>query len=177
MNPLRADFAFAPHVRRYDRVMPTIRLEIHLDCDPDHAWALVRSPGLLRHIAAPLVTFKPIDPPAFPERWEERRYTVAMRAFGVIPLGRQDVVIRFDEAHPDAPDGARTVRDAGSGDLMKTWDHWIFIAPHPEGGTRYIDQVSVEAGWLTPFAAVFARLFYVWRQHRWRGVVRRGLMF
>ena len=158
----------------YTPAMARIRLETRLSMSPDAARERVLTPALLRHVAAPLLVFKPLDPPAFPERWEAGDYRVAVRVFGFIPIGRQTVGIRFGQTREDAPEGAFVVRDEGSGDLMKTWDHWIFIAPHPDGGTRYIDDVTVKAGWMTPFAGVFARLFYAWRQHRWRGLDRRA---
>ena len=157
--------------------MATIRLETHLDCPPDHAWTLVQTSGLLRHVTAPLMRFAPIEPPQWPEVWREGRYRVRMYAFGFIPVGSQDIAISVEHEHPDAPDGAYMLRDNGSGDLMQTWDHWIFIAPAEGGGARYVDQVTVKAGVLTPGAALFAWLFYAWRQRRWRGVVRRGLSF
>ncbi len=154
--------------------MARIRLETRLRMSPEAAKERVLTPALLRHVAAPLLTFKPIDPPAFPERWTQGDYLVAMRAFAVIPIGRQTVGIRLDQTREDAPQGAFVVRDQGSGDLVKTWDHWVFIAPDGDGGTRYVDDVTVEAAWMTPFAGLFARIFYAWRQHRWRALDRRA---
>lgn len=151
--------------------MALIRLDTRLPASPDAVWERLQSPALLKHVAAPVLTFRAIDPPVLPERWSPGRYRVAMRFLGVLPLGRQDVVISFPETHPEAPSGARIVRDAGSGQLVKTWDHWIFVSPHPKGGTAYADRVEIRAGLLTPFVALFARGFYAWRQRRWRKLV------
>jgi len=149
----------------------TVRLETRLPCSPTEAWERVQRPALLEHVAAPWIRFRPVDPPRLPERWAPGTYRVAMQLLGVVPLGEQDIGVRFPESHPEAPPGARILRDAGSGRLGKTWDHWIFIAPHPEGGTLYVDRVEVGAGVLTPVVALFARGFYAWRQHRWRQLV------
>jgi hypothetical protein len=123
-------------------------------------------------VAAPLLRFAPVDPPAFPDVWEEGgRYRVALRLLGVVPLGTQWIVTsRRREEGPHGP--IVHVRDAGSGRLARTWDHHVRIEPTPDGATRYEDRVTVDAGRLTPLVALFARLFYAHRQRRWRRLAR-----
>lgn len=157
--------------------MAIIHLKTRLAASPDHVWSLTQRSGLLRHVAGPIVRFRAIDPPDWPEQWAPGRYKAAMYVFGFIPVGSQEIVISHGEPHPRAPAGARTLRDKGSGDLMKTWDHWIFITELGPRDTLYEDRVEVSAGLLTPGAIVFAWLFYAWRQMRWRGVIRRNLVF
>ena len=60
-------------------------LTIVLDAPPERVWEEVNRPALLHFVARPLVAFEPIEPPAFPERWEEREYRVRVRQFGVVP--------------------------------------------------------------------------------------------
>ncbi|MEO1015472.1 MAG: hypothetical protein AAFX08_09835 [Pseudomonadota bacterium] len=146
-----------------------------LDTPVERAWDLVRRPKTLVWIASPLLKFKPIDPPAWPEVWPPGRHRAAMSFLGVLPLGRQWVDVSFPDPAPDDGDGARIVRDNGSGDLVKVWDHWIHMRPRPDGRTDYVDRVDVAAGLLTPFIWLFAQLFYRWRQHRWRRLARSGL--
>lgn len=86
-----------------------------------------------------------------------------MFLFGTIPLGWQAIRISL----PEQLDDVRYVRDDGYGPLIKRWDHWIAIGPEGDG-TRYIDQVMIDAGPLTPVVAAFARIFYAHRQKRWR---------
>lgn len=146
----------------------TVELATHLECSPDEAFTRVRCSALLDHVAAPLIRFAPRGRP-FPETWQPGEYRAGMFLFGIIPLGWQAVVISLPEAKGDV----RFVRDNGYGPLVSRWDHWIAIGPDPAGhGTRYIDQVTIDAGVLTPVVAAFARVFYAHRQRRWRALVK-----
>ncbi|MGP1357187.1 SRPBCC family protein [Roseicyclus sp.] len=148
--------------------MRKISLTALLPAPPERVRALVMRPATLVHVSRPLLTFRPLPGP-FPEVWAEGEHEVAMRFLGVLPLGRQTIRIRFEARG----DGAFRVRDAGGGQLARTWDHLITIAP--EGtGTRYTDEVTIEAGPLTGAVALFARLFCAHRQRRWRSLLARG---
>ncbi|QPH52839.1 SRPBCC family protein [Pontivivens ytuae] len=141
-----------------------VELTCHIDAPPDEVWRLLQRSALLEHIAAPLVVFRPIDGP-FPEHWSPGRYRAWMLLVGVLPMGRQWIDISFPDEF--------TLRDNGAGDLVRRWDHWIFV--EAEGnGTRYTDRVDVEAGLLTPFIWFFARVFYAHRQRRWRALAADG---
>ena len=144
----------------------TVELTTQLDCSPDEAFSRVQHSALLEHVAAPLIRFVPGGKP-FPETWKPGEYRAWMFLFGVIPLGWQAVVISLPEPRGDV----RFVRDNGCGPLIRQWDHWIAIGPDPSGeGTRYIDQVTIDAGVFTPVIAAFARVFYAHRQRRWRAL-------
>ena len=145
-----------------------VALETDLPIAPETAWDWVQTSALLREITFPLVIFRPIGGP-WPERWEETRYRAWMLLFGVLPFGRQSIVITKGE---DA-DGY-WVRDNGSGDLVATWDHRITLRRTEDGGTRYADVVEVKAGVLTPVVWAFAAVFYRWRQRRWRRLAVLG---
>ena len=144
-----------------------VDIATYLPCKPGVAIDYVNSPGLLVHIAKPLVTFVAIEPPQFPVTWADDTYWVSMRLFGIIPLGRQAVVI----SHP--PSNTFTLRDNGRSALIQKWDHVITIAP-AGSGTHYRDQVTIEAGLLTPLVWLFALFFYRHRQRRWRQPVDAG---
>lgn len=140
----------------------TVELTIWLPARPDTVWEHLQTSALLHHVAAPLIQFKSHDG-SFPERWQSGEYRTDMFLYGIVPLGWQAVVIEQPEPLGDT----RYLRDNGFGPLIKRWDHWIAIAPE-DGGTRYLDQVTVDAGPLTPVVAAFARIFYAHRQRRWR---------
>ena len=144
--------------------MKTVELETTLNAAPDRVWEELKKPELLLHIAAGVLSFRPIKPPAFPPRWTPGEYEVAMLWKGFLPVGRQMIVIEY----PEPKDGARFVRDNGRGGLIRTWDHLITVAPLDDGRTRYVDRVRIEAGALTPFVVLFAERFYRHRQKRWR---------
>jgi len=149
--------------------MTRIVLHTHLEASPDQVWDWLEQPAVLREVTKPLMTFKPIEPDAFPERWDERDYLCALRLWGLIPLGRQVIDITL----PPFEGYKRFVRDNGHSARIKRWDHLITIEPEGEG-TRYEDRLDLDAGLLTPLVAAFAKVFYGHRQSRWRELVKRG---
>lgn len=144
-----------------------VKLTTDLDVPAERAWAEVRTSRLLDHVAAPLQAFEPVEPPVLPDVWQEGRYLVRLRMFGVLPIGMQWIVISFPDASPER----YQLRDNGHGSLVSTWDHLITIEPLAADRCRYTDEVEVRAGLLTPFVWAFARLFYAHRQRRWRRLV------
>jgi hypothetical protein len=142
-----------------------------LDASPERVWEAVTTPALLAHVAAPLLRFDPVEPPALPDRWDTESYLVRLRLFGVVPLGTQ--TIRVSTPRVEETPGAQfyQLRDAGTGQLASTWDHLISLRETPDRKTVYTDEVSVEAGAFTPVLWLFAALFYRYRQYRWRRLV------
>jgi len=142
-----------------------VDLHTILACRIDEAITHVKTPRLLEFVAAPLVRFDPVHPPAFPTEWSDGEHVVALRLFGAIPFGTQSIVISM------APTThGFTIRDAGHSALISRWDHVITITPH-ESGCHYRDHVDIRAGVLTPLVWLFAQLFYRHRQRRWRALV------
>jgi hypothetical protein len=144
-----------------------VKLSTILDVSADRAWAEVQTSRLLDYVAWPLQAFEPLDPPALPDVWEEGRYRVRLRMFGLIPIGSQWIVISVPSRGPER----YQVRDNGHGSIVSRWDHLITIEPISASRCRYTDEVEVEAGLLTPFVWAFARVFYSHRQRRWRRLV------
>ena len=148
-----------------------------LNCPPERAWQEVQTSRLLEFIATPLVRFVPVELPALPAVWEERSYLVELRLFGRIPFGKQWIVITRPLIEMTPGRQRYELRDNGHGDLITTWDHSIFVRETDDGRTHYTDQVEVQARLLTPFAWAFASLFYRYRQHRWRQLVKRNFAY
>jgi hypothetical protein len=148
-----------------------------LDCPPERAWQEVQTSRLLTYITSPLVQFVPVEPPTLPAIWSEERYLVQMRLFGLLPFGTQWIVITKPVL--DVTPGRRhyELRDNGHGDVIAVWDHWIILRETEDGRTHYTDRVEVKAGLLTPFIWAYASLFYRYRQHRWRRLVRSGFAY
>ena len=153
-----------------------VKISTELDCPPEMVWQMVRRPALLMHVAAPLLRFKPLDPPRLPEEWSEGRYLLALRLFGVLPMGRQLIVTSYERI--DETPGSREyqIRDNGSGGLARKWDHLITIRQSAAGSTSYTDTVDIEAGGLTVFIWLFAHVFYRHRQRRWRNLAKKDLL-
>lgn len=146
--------------------MKTVRLSTHLDAHPDQVWNELIKPRLLQFVAHPILQFTPISPEKFPERWAEGDYVLRMRWSGIVPLGEHVIKISM----PTESHGIRTARDNGHGTLAKRWDHLITVEPEGDG-TRYTDQVDIDAGIMTPLVVAFARRFYLHRQKRWHQLV------
>ena len=144
-----------------------------LETSAERAWAEVLTPRLFRHVARPLLTVKPIDPPTFPAAWREGEYRVRMCLFGMVPIGEQRIVVTEPMLGPDR----YGFRDDGHGDLASRWDHRITIQPAGPSRCCYTDEIEVEAGLLTPFVWCFAYLLYAHRQRRWRALVRSGFAY
>jgi hypothetical protein len=144
-----------------------------LAAPPDRIWRALQNPATLAYVAAPFVAFEPIEPATFSDRWDETDYRVLMRLFGVVPLGEQTIRISTRRGVDARGDRYYHLRDDGTGQLVSTWDHLITLQELPDGRTRYTDDVTVEAGPLTPLVWLFAVGFYRHRQRRWRRLVAR----
>ncbi|NKX46203.1 hypothetical protein [Roseicyclus persicicus] len=149
--------------------MADLRLATHLAAPPAAVAAALRRPATLVQVSRPLLEIRPVDPPRFPEVWAAGDHLVTMRLFGVLPLGRQVISVSF----PAPPPGGFALHDAGHGGLARVWDHRITVLPEGDG-SRYTDAIRIEAGWLTPLVAGFARVFYRHRQARLRRMAAAG---
>ena len=155
---------------RHVRVVKTVTLSTFLDAAPETVWRHVQTSRLLDYVTSPLIRFRPHDPDGFPDTWVPGDFKATMYLFGVLPIGVQVIGIRFPDSQHH---GVRTLRDEGHGTAARVWDHLIHVEAE-NGGTRYTDAVTIDAGWRSPFVAAFARMFYGHRQKRWRRLVAEG---
>jgi hypothetical protein len=56
--------------------------------------------------------------------------------------------------------------------VLRRWDHDVVVERLDDDRSRYTDPVLVDAGPVTMPVAMFAWLFYRYRQRRWRKLVR-----
>jgi hypothetical protein len=153
-----------------------LSLSTRLRCPPEKVWDEVRTTRLFLHVCRPLVRFAPAGAGPLPVVWVGGAYQVRMSLFGVLPLGTQWIVPTVTAVDPTPGSQRYEVRDHGRGTLVPRWSHRITVRGS-EGGTLYTDEVGVGAGLLTPLAWGFALLLFLWRQHRWRRLVRRGFRY
>lgn len=151
-----------------------VSLHTILDAPVAQCWAAAQKPALFVHISAPVVGFRPKDPPVLPGTWSEGRYLVTMLLFGVLPIGEQWIVIEFAEVDDAA--GRYVVRDNGHSASIKRWDHRLTMQARPDGRTDYSDVLDIQAGLTTPFVWLFAQAFYRHRQKRLRALAARGFV-
>lgn len=137
----------------------------------------LQTTALFRHITAPLLQFTTVHGP-WPTHWPLGDTELRFALFGLVPMGRQTACI---SVHPcDGIPGAwPLLRDNGTGQLMRVWDHRITVhsLPGTPGRTCYTDEVFVRARYLpwvmTPLSAAFAWVFYRHRQRRWVRLAHR----
>ena len=143
----------------------TLKISTYLAADLETVKSYLMTPALLNYVVSGLMKFHPIEPNFFPSKWVEGKFSVKMFAFHFLPIGKQIVGIEF----PQKSDHW-VLRDNGSGSIAKTWDHLIFLESEG-GGTRYTDEVSIDAGLFTLPIYIYAFIFYSYRQKRWRKLV------
>lgn len=148
-----------------------LTLSTLLDCPFDQAAAHAKTLRLLQHVARPLMHITPEQPPPWPTEWPEGTHWASLRLFGVVPLGRQAIVISYPPF-----EGGVALRDNGHSALIRRWDHRITLEP-VGSQTRYTDHLTLDAGWRTLPVWLFAQVFYRHRQRRWRALVRRGFRY
>lgn len=140
-----------------------ILLKLVLDCSPDAAWQALRTPAVFRAVSAPFTTFTSLDPTGFPAVWPEGEHRVLAKAFGVLPLGEQAIVISTSTRGP-----VRLVHDDGGGidgllARVTGWHHTMAVSALPDGSTLYRDQLQFDGpAYLWP---VFWT-FWQWRAFR-----------
>ena len=145
-----------------------MRLKFELDCPPDLAWDLLKSPGALTAISRPFLSFAPVGNAALPERWTEGPHPVEVHAFfNVVRVGEQVIDVSFREASSKhgtvrifADDGGPT---SGALTAITRWKHQMAVSPAPGNRTLYRDQLTFSAGALTPVVAIGLWLFWQWR--------------
>ena len=131
-----------------------IDLSVVLPCSLQQAVANTKTTRLVFYVSRPIVTFAPVDSADFPVAWMPGIHWVKLRIFGVIPFGKQAIVISTPKT-----DSAFALLDAGYSALIPGWKHLITIDANADG-VRYRDQIEVKAGLLTPIIWVFAMFFY-----------------
>mgnify|MGYP003528313801 FL=1 len=144
-----------------------ILLKFDLDCSADAAWEMLTDPRALQQLYSPVMSVTPLEPGGFPAKLGEGRHEIAVRAFGLLPMGTQFITITF----PKRKGGVRMLRDSGptmSGllGLITTWEHSMAVSSLPDGRTRYRDQLRFSAGILTP--VIWPILWGVWQWRAWR---------
>ena len=135
-------------------------VQTHLSISPETAWALVKKPATLVHVARGFLKFS--EAGRFPKEWAQgQKLQTRLWFFHIIPGWWQHCL----EA-AEVNDTQRVIRSHESG-FCYTWDHTIRITEAPTG-CGYSDEINIHAGLLTVFVWLYANIFYRYRQVRWR---------
>jgi ligand-binding SRPBCC domain-containing protein len=143
-----------------------VRVSTRLPVPAELAWDTVKRTDTLRYVTRGLLGFRPEG--VIPERLAEgETYRMRLLFFGVLPAWRHEIrVVRLDEA-------GHEIRTEEHGGPVRDWRHRITVDAEGWGSARYMDEIQIAAGPLTPLVWLYAQLFYRYRQMRWRRLARR----
>lgn len=120
-------------------------------------WDCATSYAALHHVCAPLLTFEGAPVTGHLQQGDD--LSVRVRLFGRLPP--QDYRMTLLEVDPD---GMRFVSDErGAG--VDRWRHSLHVVETPDGA-RLVEEIEIEAGWLTPLFVRWARVLYRHRHPR-----------
>lgn len=142
-----------------------IKVQSIMKMDADLLFYEIGKTESFHFITRPLVTFLP-EGYKEKERWEDGSYPMKLFLLGFLPLGRHVVKIRIDEEKKE-------MKDLGGGKLVPVWHHLIRVEKAGKNHAKYTDIILIKAGWKTVFIALFAEVFYRYRQYRWRKRIER----
>lgn len=140
--------------------MKSITVGTTLDASAHTVWSAVRRPETFVHVAGAMLRFPAAERHAGP--WsvgDETRGWLFL--FRVIPLSRHTIrVVDIDHE-------AMTLGTEEGGGFVRTWNHHIAVNALSRTSCTYTDRIDIDAGALTSAVAIFARVFYRYRQRRW----------
>lgn len=133
----------------------TLRFEQFYPADPDRVFALVTDLDTLEAVTRPWIRFHHL--PSGPVH-EGQVIDMALQVFGFPPVRPYKMrIVQMDRA-------ARRMATREEGAGLRSLAHRLEVRP-VSGGACLIDEIEIDAGWLTPLAAVLAWLTYRWRHH------------
>ena len=126
-----------------------------LPCCAELAWEEVQTSRLLLEVIRPLAAVHPMPGESFPAIWrEDTQFRCRCYLLGFIPIGTRELVFeRIDSAKME-------IQSRESDPLIRHWDHLIAVESVDPDRCRYRDTIDIDAGLLTPFVWLFARIFY-----------------
>ena len=139
----------------------SFKMTTYFDAPLDKVSELVKNVDTLYFIARPLLIFRSVKGQELSHQWTNGTYWFHLYLFGVIPLGKQAIVVSF----PRLPDFQ--MLDDGHSRFIKQWRHMITVKKEGRG-VLCEDHLQISAGTLTYLVTVFAQLFYKHRQKRWK---------
>jgi ligand-binding SRPBCC domain-containing protein len=143
-----------------------VRVSTELEIPAERAWETVKKVDTLRYITRGVLGFRPLG--EVPETIAEGEVIrVRLMFFHVLPAWKHEIeIVGVDEQ-------ARRIETMEHGGSVKRWNHVITVEPAGDGRSLYTDRIDLEAGRMTPLVAGYAKVFYRYRQRRWRKLARQ----
>lgn len=147
-----------------------ITRSFEIACDADSAWRAMHDPVTIASVYGSLIRLTPVGTvPA--QLTTGTRIVVGLNALGILPLGRQAIVVS-DSRVARGDTEVRTMHDRGgplSGPLalLRGWHHRMSVSPLPGSETSASWSDTLEVG--GPFAWLFwPALYATWRMRETR---------
>lgn len=136
----------------------------------EKAFALAHKLSVFDHIVWPVIGFaldeetvaKAADPGAF---GVGDSFSAPLKFLMVIPAWTHKLTIVEDGP---LNSGAFEIYTNEASGPVSTWNHRLTFEPTGDSSCRYTDQIEVEGGLLTLPSTIFVKLFFRYRQWRWR---------
>lgn len=130
--------------------MKTVRLSHDYDASPARLWALATDFAALEEVMKGLIRFE-----GLPEGRTETgmKTDVMVSLFGKLPAQPYHMEVL------ECDDDAMILRSSEKGAGVKSWNHTLTVTPTGTG-SRLTDHIEIDAGWLTPLFAAWARYLY-----------------
>jgi hypothetical protein len=143
--------------------VPTVSVSRILDAPAEAIWPAVRTPHAFVHVARGMVRFpaaERIDRP-----WEVGDHVSGWTLlFGLLPFSKHRLMVESID------DDRRTIVSDERGGPIRTWRHEIVVTPIDDHQCHYEDRIQIDAGVLTAVVVAYAKVFYRYRQRRWRSL-------
>lgn len=141
-----------------------LRISTRLPCNPQQLWQYIASPAGFRYIAYPVLMFSPIKGFSLTQNWLPGNcYCLRIKAFNLIPLGTHDIWFQIVD-----PQNNLIICQEHSSLATLNWVHTISFTEAANGDLDYIDELDIQAGWLSPLVWLFAQFYVRHCQKRWR---------
>jgi hypothetical protein len=148
-------------------------IQLSLDSPPERVFKLFQDPLVFAEVSDPLLSFLPVQPQKFPNRYESgKRYVVQVCAFRVFVIGKQEINPIFEDSKE-----LKIFRDNGRGlsgalSLISKFDHQMTLRALPGNKTELLDELEFRGGIFTPFLGITFFFFWKWRHFKLKRVAK-----
>lgn len=143
-----------------------IRLSCVLPAPPKVVWKYVKHTATFRYVVFGMLGIG--NPESLPRKLGMgKSFTLRLRPLAIIPGWTHHIEITCVDER------GYSLRTQEYGGIFPRWNHTIELRPKGAGATEYTDQVEFTALFGEKLLAPLLKLFFWYRQRRWRALVYR----
>lgn len=145
--------------------MATVRISTDLPLAAEAACELAQKPALFAFVVRPVFRVSGLPDERFARAAAPGdELSARLWWLGLLPAWRHHLRIVSIAPHE--------LFTNERGGLLRSWNHRLTFEPRGDDACRYTDEVTLDAGPLTPLVQLFAQALFRWRQARWRALAR-----